>query len=285
MADPRKRGTILLIVTGLVLTVFAGRLVEIQAVRGETLASEALGQRMRVLELPAQRGSILDNAGEPLAVTVEARNLTADQTMVTDPAGEAEQLAQILGVDPEVLAARLTGERRFVYLAKELTPETWDRISDLRLPGIFSEETSRRIYPAGDLGANIVGFVGAEGTGLGGLEYAYEETLTGTPGEMRYERGPSGGAIPTGAQSRTEAEPGTTIKLTIDRDIQFIALEAIARYRQGVVLAMEEGDPGTREVLEHLVLGEEEHLDWIDTQLSMIEDIGIDLYTQAQIGE
>lgn len=252
MADPRKRGTILLIVTGLVLTVFAGRLVEIQAVRGETLASEALGQRMRVLELPAQRGSILDNAGEPLAVTVEARNLTADQTMVTDPAGEAEQLAQILGVDPEVLAARLTGERRFVYLAKELTPETWDRISDLRLPGIFSEETSRRIYPAGDLGANIVGFVGAEGTGLGGLEYAYEETLTGTPGEMRYERGPSGGAIPTGAQSRTEAEPGTTIKLTIDRDIQFIAQEAIARQVRksradsGSVVVM---DPQTGDIL------------------------------------
>lgn len=252
MADPRKRGTILLIVTGLILTVFAGRLVELQAVRGETLASEALGQRMRVLELPAQRGAILDNAGEPLAVTVEARNLTADQTMVTDPAGEAEQLATILGVDADVLAARLTGERRFVYLAKELTPETWDRISDLRLPGIFSEETSRRIYPAGDLGANIVGFVGAEGTGLGGLEYAYEDILTGTPGEMRYERGPSGGAIPTGAQSRTEAQPGTTIKLTIDRDIQFVAQEAISRQVRksradsGTVVVM---DPQTGDIL------------------------------------
>lgn len=252
MADPRKRGTILLIATGLILTVFAGRLVELQAVRGETLASEALGQRMRVLELPAQRGAILDNAGEPLAVTVEARNLTADQTMVTDPAGEAEQLATILGVDADILATRLTGDRRFVYLAKELTPETWDRIADLRLPGIFSEETSRRVYPAGDLGANIVGFVGAEGTGLGGLEYAYEDTLTGTPGEMRYERGPSGGAIPTGAQSRTEAQPGTTVKLTIDRDIQFVAQEAIARQVRksradsGTVVVM---DPKTGDIL------------------------------------
>ncbi len=77
---------------------------------------------------------------------------------------------------------------------------------------------------------------------------------------------------------------GETVKEQLDLDRE-VELEAIARYRQGVVLAMEEGDPGTREVLEHLVLGEEEHLDWIDTQLSMIEDIGIDLYTQAQIGE
>lgn len=76
---------------------------------------------------------------------------------------------------------------------------------------------------------------------------------------------------------------GETVQeqLELDREVE---LEAIARYRQGVVLAMEEGDPGTREILDHLVLGEEEHLDWIDTQLSMIDDIGIDLYTQAQIG-
>lgn len=252
LADPRKRGTILLLATGLVLTIFAGRLVELQAVRGETLAAEALGQRMRVLELPAQRGAILDSAGEPLAVTVEARNLTADQTMVTDPAGEAAQLAEILEVDASVLAARLTGERRFVYLAKELTPETWDRISELRLPGIFSEGTSRRIYPAGDLAANVVGFVGAEGAGLGGLEYGYEEILTGTPGELSYERGPSGGAIPTGAQSRTDAQPGTSIRLTIDRDIQFIAQETLAAQVQaahadsGSIVVM---DPQTGDIL------------------------------------
>jgi bacterioferritin len=71
-------------------------------------------------------------------------------------------------------------------------------------------------------------------------------------------------------------------QLQVDRDLEIAAIE---RYREGVVLTMEEGDPGTREILEHLVLGEEEHLDWIDTQLSMIDDIGIELYTQAQIGE
>ena len=77
---------------------------------------------------------------------------------------------------------------------------------------------------------------------------------------------------------------GETVKEQLDLDRE-VELEAIQRYRKGVVLAFDEGDPGTREVLEHLVLGEEEHLDWIDTQLSMIDDIGIDLYTQAQIGD
>ena len=98
LADPRRRGTILLIVTGLVLTLFAGRLVELQAVRGEALASEALDQRLRTQELPAQRGTILDSKGEALAVTMEARNVTADQTLVTDPSAVAEQLDAFGGV-------------------------------------------------------------------------------------------------------------------------------------------------------------------------------------------
>jgi bacterioferritin len=76
---------------------------------------------------------------------------------------------------------------------------------------------------------------------------------------------------------------GETVQeqLDVDRELEVAAID---RYRRGVVLAVEEGDPGTRELLERLVIGEEEHLDWIDTQLSMIRDIGIDLYTQHQIG-
>jgi bacterioferritin len=70
-------------------------------------------------------------------------------------------------------------------------------------------------------------------------------------------------------------------QLQVDRELEVAAID---RYRRGVVLALEHGDPGTRELLERLVLGEEGHLDWIDTQLSMIDDIGIELYTQSQIG-
>lgn len=238
--------------TGVVLTLFAGRLVELQAVRGEALASQALDQRLRTEELPALRGAILDSAGEPLAVTMEARNLTADQTLVTDPAAVAAQLGPVLGVAPEVLAQRLTGTKRFIYIAKGITPETWDRIADLRLPGIFSESASRRVYPAGDLAANVVGFVGAEGTGLGGLEYAYQDQLAGTPGELTFERGPGGKVIPTGANSVTEAQGGTSIRLTIDRDIQYVAQQALsekvaqARADSGTIVVM---DPKTGHIL------------------------------------
>ncbi len=252
MADPRKRGTILLITTGLVLSVFGARLVELQAVRGETLASEALDQRLRTMEIPAVRGSILDSKGEPLALTMEARNLTADQTLVTDPVAVAEQLAPILGADPAALTERLTGDRRFIYVAKGLTPETWNRISALRLPGLFSEPAARRVYPGGEVAANVVGFVGGEDKGLGGLEFAFQDILAGTPGTQTYERGPGGGVIPTAASSRTEAQSGTSVRLTIDRDIQYVAQEAIAetvrkaRADSGSVVVM---DPRTGQIL------------------------------------
>lgn len=71
-------------------------------------------------------------------------------------------------------------------------------------------------------------------------------------------------------------------QLEVDRELEIAAIE---RYRRGVALTLELGDPGTRELLERLVVGEEGHLDWIDTQLSMIDDIGIELYTQHQIGD
>ena len=225
--DVRRRGTALLLATAIVASVFATRLIDLQAVRGEALADAALSQRLRTLEVPAYRGSIVDRSGQPLAVTVEARNITADQTLIEDPAAVAVELAPILEVPQDVLAERLTGDRRFMYIAKGVSPQTWDTISALRLPGIFSEETSQRIYPADNLASHIVGFVQADGSGGGGIESSFNDVLTGTPGQQTYESGPGGRVIPTSNQTSVAAIPGGDVRLTIDRDIQFVAEEAI----------------------------------------------------------
>ena len=229
LGNTQRRGTVLMLVSSLILMIFAARLVDLQAIRGSELASAALDQRLVTVELPAERGSILDSSGAPLAITVEAKNVTADQTMVTDPVLVAQALSPILGADADILAQRLTGDRRFMYLAKEVTPETWEQILALRLPGVFSEDTSRRIYPSGDLAANVIGFVGAQGSGLGGYEYAFNDELGGTPGEATFERGPGGRAIPTGASIRVDAQAGVDIELTIDRDIQYFAQKEIVQ--------------------------------------------------------
>lgn len=228
MGNTNRRGLALIIASVLVMSLFTIRLVDLQALQGEELAAAALDQRLRTTEIPAKRGAILDSSGAPLAVTVDAKNVTADQSMVTDPAAVAQALSPILGADADILEQRLTGDRRFIYIAKSVTPTTWEEIAALRLPGIFSENTERRIYPSGELAANVVGFVGDEEKGLGGLEFAYQDELAGIPGETTFEKDLSGRAIPTAANVRINPTDGVDIGLTIDRDIQFVAQEAIA---------------------------------------------------------
>ena len=228
IGDNRRRAAMMLVVTLAILTVFAARLIDLQVVRGTVLAAEAMDQRMRTVTLPATRGSIVDVNGVPLAVTVEARDVTVDQTLIADPAATAAALAPELGMSVAEVEAKVTGTKRFAYVAKEVTPETWKRIEALNLVGVYGEKVERRVYPGDDLAGNVIGFVGAEGTGLAGLEYSLDQALAGTDGTATFERGAAGPAIPNGEGSRVEPVAGDTVRLTIDRDIQYVAQRILA---------------------------------------------------------
>lgn len=252
LANPRRRAGVLIVLSLFTMTIFAGRLLELQAFRGDVLAAAAVDQRTRTITVLADRGQITDRNGAPLATTVEARHLTADQTLIADPYRTAMDLAPYLGMQVSEVAERLTGERRFVYVAKDLTPETWRSISELGLSGIFSERTTKRVYPAGEVGANVVGFVGAEGAGLAGIEYALNDTLAGIDGWITYERGFAGPAIPTAQTSGEPPVPGAPVALTLDRDIQYVAQRVISDAvsqsgaQSGSIVVM---DPRTGEIL------------------------------------
>jgi len=203
--------------------------VDLHAIQGPTLAAAAEKSRLRSEVIPAVRGDITDVNGVPLATTVAARNVTVDQTLVEDAPAEAAQLASVLGGDATAYEQRMTGTRRFVYLAKNVTPETWSKVSALRLPGVFSEATSTRVYPAAQVAANVVGYVRADGNGGSGLEYALDKALAGTPGSDVYESSARGTEIPTAGDSSVAAIPGSSVQLTIDRDIQWVAQDALAK--------------------------------------------------------
>jgi cell division protein FtsI (penicillin-binding protein 3) len=221
-----------------VLTLFAAQLLRIQGLDASALASSALGSRIRTVALPASRGEIQDADGDPLALSVSRRNVTVDQTLVKDygvprgataaqlaaldPAttrvpGAAKLLAPILDLSVAQVTAKLTGTRRFIYLTKGITPEVWDHVNSLNIPGIFSEQTSQRVYPQGPLAASLVGFVGADGAPLGGLELELNHALTGKAGSIRYEKQPDGSIIATAPVDQTNAVPGQTVRLTIDQ--------------------------------------------------------------------
>ena len=209
----------------LIFVVLSALLVYVQVGRDPREVLGGMQSGMNTVPIHAVRGNITDRNGVLLAVTVDARNVVADQTLVTDPRGEAIKLANLLDLDAATIAERLTGTRRFIYIAKGITPAQWNQIDSLSLPGIFSERSQTRSYPEGTLGANFLGFVNSTGVGMGGLELQFNNTMSGVDGQRTYS---AVSGVTTADQQVTPAVDGNHIQLTIDRDIQFVAQDAIA---------------------------------------------------------
>lgn len=227
----------------------AYRLFMLQVVHSQELSEQAKAARTRTSTLLAQRGDILDSEGNPLATSVERVNLVVDQTLIHDyihrdsetrkivgtGAAEAARLmAPILGRDRLELGAELVGDKRWVMVAKNLLPSTYNEIAALRIRGVFPERAFERIYPNDDLAGTAVGFTAipsAEGeqvpVGVAGLESYFDADLTGRDGQRSYEAGFSNKVIPTTDQVVNPAVPGKTVHTTINRDIQRVAEDAI----------------------------------------------------------
>lgn len=231
-----------------VLSLFAVQLLRLQALDASAMAQAALGSRTTTNTVPALRGQILDRNGAVLAASVERRDVVVDQRVVRkwsrfeDVPGRpgktrkvelgvrdaAVLLAPVLGLDVEALVARLSGQRGYVVVAKSVTPVLWRAVDALDVGGISGVRTSARVHPAGGLAASLTGWYTGDGRPLGGLEQRLDAQLTGRPGSVTYERDPSGRQIATGAIASTPAEPGGSVRLTIDRDLQWKAEQALA---------------------------------------------------------
>ena len=227
----RRTGKRLVVLLIAMLFAFGGiavRLATLQ-VGDHQLSAIGLDQRVRTIDLPAARGRILDRSGVPLAITLDARDLYANPELVTDPELEAEQLARILGLKPKDVRAALEAEGTFTYVARQVDLDVARSVEDLHLAGIGFLSAPKRYYPAGALAAQVLGFVGIDGTGLAGLERQFETELAGTPGERTVEVAPDGQPIAQGINAETEPIDGVSLRTTIDRDIQFQAQQALAR--------------------------------------------------------
>jgi cell division protein FtsI (penicillin-binding protein 3) len=251
LESPRKRIRFVTFIFLVVMSLYMARLVEIQVVRGPELAANAQNSRLQTLTLPALRGNFTDNQGVPIATTVMARNVTVDPKLITDPAGTAAALSPILGIPVETIVASLTVDSRFSYVAKRITPETWKQVSELGIPGVFSEPTTNRVYPNGNLAASVIGYVGAEGTGLGGLEFGLNEQLMGQDGKLTVER-VNGREIPASERQSIDPVNGLSVRLTLDSNLQAMLEKSLAD--QVIATGAEGGEavimePGTGNIL------------------------------------
>jgi cell division protein FtsI (penicillin-binding protein 3) len=231
LADPRRRLRVSFLLICVFVSILVGRVVQLQGFEASRFAEAASGINVREVVLPAERGAIVDRNGSVLAQSVDAFDIIADQKTVTESgnaAAYALELASVLDKDAASLQRELTGDKRYHYLAKSVSPEAWNEISGLGLGGIFAEPASERIYPSGVVAGNVLGFTGADGAGLAGLELTRQDLLAGEDGSMTYQATTSDLRIPLGSGDRDEPSAGQSMQLTIDRDIQWYAEQAIA---------------------------------------------------------
>lgn len=261
LGDPRRRLRVAMITMAFILSLFGGRLFQLQALDSAGYGATASAARTQDYVLTATRGSILDSAGQPLAESVDAVDVTADpvqiRTLKQDPAVYASKLAALLGdppgnVDVAALRAKLSNvTTRYVMLAKQITPRVWNQIKALGLSGVYGVPDAKTVYPSGPLAANVVGFVNGSGKGAAGLEGSYDGLLAGKNGRISYEAA-DGNEIPTAGINEQAPVPGTSVETTIDSSIQWAAQQAIdaqvaeSKAQSGTVVVM---DPRSGAVL------------------------------------
>jgi cell division protein FtsI (penicillin-binding protein 3) len=204
------------------------RLFELQASDRSHLTSLGLGQRVRTVAIPAERGNIFDRSGKVLAVSVPQTTIVADPRVIKDPVAYAAKLAAILHVDQAALAGRLSNlKSAFAYVARKVDDPTTEQVKQLNLVGITYQAESRRFYPTGSVAGPVIGFVGTDNNGLGGMEYRYDKLMTGTPGQVQVERDPQGNDIPGGGHQVQAAKRGQDVVLTIDQSLQWNTEQAL----------------------------------------------------------
>ncbi len=241
---------------GLMLTVVAGlfgwRLVSLQLLEPERFVAHGEAQRIKTLKLRAGRGAIVDRNGVDLALSVPGQSMIANPQRVEDPVRAARALAQVLGADPELLERRLSSEKSFVYLGRQVDSEVAAAVLALRISGVYAEEEWERVRPGGDSALSILGRTDIDSNGISGMELVFDGLLSGTDGERVVEMGMRGASIPGGEYSVEPAADGRTLVLTLDRALQFEAervlldgVEAVGA-EGGVLLAMR---PDTGEIL------------------------------------
>lgn len=261
MSDPglewratlKRRSVVAAALLGLWVAGIEGRLVYLQVFRHADLMARAARQQSRTLPTPAKRGDILDRRGQLLATTVDVDSIYAVPSEITNGEEAVAKLCDAVGDcsarEREALTDRLKNQRNFAYVRRQVSPDEARRVAALSLDGVGFIKESRRFYPNKELAAHLLGYVGVDGNGLEGIEWAYDSQIRGKPGTV---------LIHTDARrhvfSRFERPPttGATIELTIDEYLQHVAEREL---HAGVVENRAAGgsaiilDPHTGEIL------------------------------------
>lgn len=205
----------------------SARALYLQTVNTEFLQEKGDARYSRVLEVPATRGRILDRNGEALAVSTPVKSIWAIPGDVELGRAAKRRLEGLLGMSGAELDRKLAdASRDFVYLKRQIAPQTAQAIEDLRLRGIYEQQEFRRYYPAGEVAAHVIGFTGVDDSGQEGVELAYQDLLAGRAGSRRVIKDRLGRVVED-VESIRAAQDGRDLTLSIDSKMQSLAYGAL----------------------------------------------------------
>ena len=203
--------------------VLLGRAFYLQGMNNDFLQAKGESRFVRVVDMPASRGAVMDRNGKPLAISTPVESIWASPSEMDVDDKVVAKLAAALGVDKKFVAERLADDsKNFVWLRRQLPPDQAARVMALKVPGVFQQREFRRFYPAGDVTAHVIGFTGMDDQGQEGIELAQQDALAGAPGQRRVIKDRKG-RIVEDLESLKVPRDGKPLKLSIDERFQYLA--------------------------------------------------------------
>ncbi len=209
----------------------AGRLFQLQILRHREFEEKAQKQQLRTFEVAPRRGILYDRNLRELAMTVQVDSIYADPAEIEDKKSAARALSEIVHTDPDdtrttesELGERFENGQHFAWVARRVSPDVAAKVRALNLKGIYFQKEFQRFYPDQQIAAQVLGYVGLDDNGLGGVEQKFESELHGAPGRM-YAAWDAKHHI-SGSTAK-DPEPGRNLVLTIDENIQYKAERAL----------------------------------------------------------
>jgi cell division protein FtsI (penicillin-binding protein 3) len=247
--NPRLRWLVVWILAVVWMAAVVARLSYLQLFcYGEYLA-KAQRQQQRIFEISPMRGTISDRKGRELAVSLPMDSVFGDPAEINDVPMVARLLSRALDLPAEEIQTKIDEAHTPVRLAKKLSPEIVQRITDMNLRGVFFQKENRRVYPQHELAASVLGYVDVDEKGIGGIEYALDKQIRGRPGRIMVM---ADGRRRWYDRNESQADPGASVQLTIDETIQYIAEKELAKaiadtHAKGGSIVVQ--DPNTGELL------------------------------------
>ncbi|MCZ6874920.1 MAG: penicillin-binding protein 2 [bacterium] len=230
---------------GTIFVVIFGRLYGVQVLQHAELHQRASQQYLRYITLRPERGRIIDRQGHVLATSVLAPSIYVVPPEIEDPRIAALQLAAVLQQSSAEVYRRLVAKTQFAWLARHVSPDTRAEVQRLGIKGVHFRREPRRYYPKRHLAGQVLGFVGVDEQGLGGLEYQYNRELAGKPLRVALRRDAVGRQVGQAAGTPVSQPRGGDLYVTLDEWLQHLAEREIAeqvsytRAQSGLVIMMQ----------------------------------------------